>query len=418
VDDLLLRARRFADPLADPSLRRMWYSRLASEVGDWAARIALSLMVYAETGRPIAATAVTAVALLPNLGIGQVLGTLADRYPHRTVMITTDLVRGVLYLFLAVVHLPVPWVLAVAFLAGMAEPPFSAAHSAAVPLLAGDRYLATLKLFTSTRVAMTLLGFALGGVLSAVAGPSVALGLNGVSFLVAVAFVAGIRPTRSSEDGPAERLIRTALRALTSDRLILVSVAVVTVGSLGGIAVESLMVAYAAHLGYGATGAGLLATVPPIAAFATTLVIPSEGEHARLVRVVCWTVAVLSAVACLTFLLDSPLPWVLVGFVATGVQDVLTVPAGAVIGERLPQASRGTAFSILEGELALAQAAGALAAGGLAAVMSVAHASALLILPACAVAVLGLRRVPAARGTDGLPAAEAAPAGRPDLEPA
>jgi hypothetical protein len=310
-------------------------------------------------------------------------------------------------------------VLAVAFLAGMAEPPFAAAHSAAVPLLAGDRYLAALKLFTGTRVAMTLLGFALGGVLSAVTSPSVALGLNGVSFLLAVVFVAGIRPTRSSDDGPAEQLIRSALRALTSDRLVLVSVGVITVGSLGGIAVESLMVAYAAHLGYGATGAGLLATVPPIAAFALTLVIPTEGEHGRLVRMVCWTVAVLSAVACLVFLLDSPLPWVLVAFAATGAQDVLTVPAGAVIGERLPRSSRGTAFSILEGELALAQAAGALAAGGLAAVMSVAHASALLILPACAVAALGLWLVPRASGTSAVPVVEGGPAaGQPDLEPA
>ena len=29
------------------------------------------------------------------------------------------------------------------------------------------------------------------------------------------------------------------------------------------------MVAYAAHLGYGATGAGLLATIPPVAALLT-----------------------------------------------------------------------------------------------------------------------------------------------------
>jgi hypothetical protein len=305
-------------------------------------------------------------------------------------MVVSDVVRGLLFLLLAVTDLPVPALLAVAFVAGLADPPFSAAYSAALPQLAGDRYLAAQTLFTGTRQAMTLLGFAAGGLLVASAGTSVALGLNGLSFFVGALFIAGIRPTRSRDAADRRPLLRPAVRALTSDRLIVVSVAVVTLGTLLGMTVESLMVAYAAHLDLGATGAGLLATVPPLAAIGTAFFLPTDGEHGRLVRRVCWTVAGMATISFAVFALDSPLPLVLVGFLAAGSLDVMTVPAGAVIAQRLPQASRGTAFSCLEGLLMVSHAGGALVAGALAGGTSVPTAAAVMTLPAVAAAGVGL----------------------------
>jgi MFS family permease len=334
---------------------------------------------------------VTAVSLLPHLGIGQLLGTLADRYPHRTVMVISELWRGTAYLLLAFVHLPVPLVLALAFIAGLADPPFQAAFAAALPQLAGDRYMTVLTLWTSTRQAMTLVGFAAGGILVAATSPSLALALNALSFFAGVAFIARSRPTRSADpDDERQPLIRAAVRALTSDRLIVVSAATVTVGAILGMTVESLMVAYAAHLGYGAQGAGLLATIPPLAALLTALLIRAEGPHARLVRRVCWMVGVASSIAFAAFALDAPMPFIVIAFLAAGTTDVMTVPAAAVIGERLPQASRGTAFSFLEGALGVAQVVAALGAGALATVMSIASASALLALPALVMAAVGL----------------------------
>jgi MFS family permease len=257
------RVRTLTAPLADVSIRRLWYARVVSEAGDWAARLALALLVYAQTGSPLAATAVTTVSLLPHLGIGQVLGTLADRFPHRSVMVLAELWRGIFYLVLAFTELPVPLVLVLAFLAGMGDPPFQAALNAALPLLAGDRYMVVLTLWTSTRQAMTLVGFAAGGLLVAATSPAAALALNGASFLFGIVFIARIRPTRSNETSERRPLIRPAVRALTADRLILVSAGAVTIAAVLGVTVESLMVAYAAHLGYGAAGAGLLATIPP-----------------------------------------------------------------------------------------------------------------------------------------------------------
>jgi MFS family permease len=399
-----------ASPLSDVSLRRLWFARLVSEGGDWAARLALGLLVFAQTGSPLATTTVTAVSLLPHLGIGQLLGTLADRFPHRSVMVGAELWRGTVYLVLAFTHLPVPAILALAFVAGLADPPFLAANGAALPLLSGDRYMVVLTLWTSTRQAMTLVGFAAGGFLVAATSPSLALALNAASFLASIVFIAGIRPTRSSEPEDRQPLIRPAVRALTSDRLIVVSAGAVTIAAVLGVTVESLMVAYASHLGYGARGAGLLATIPPVAALLTALLMSSDGAHWQLVRRVCWLVTGLSTVAFTAFVLDSPMPFIAVAFLAAGALDVMTVPAGAVIGQRLPQASRGTAFSFLEGALGSAQVLGALLAGVLATTMSVAHASAILALPALAVGVAGLLVVRR-------PASEPAAPSLPDLRP-
>jgi len=385
------RITSLAAPLSDVSIRRLWFARVISEGGDWAARLALGLLVFGETRSALATTAVTAVSLLPHLGIGQVLGTLADRYPHRSVMVGSELWRGTVYLLLALVHLPVPFVLALAFVAGLADPPFQAAGGAALPQLAGDRYMTVLTLWTSTRQAMTLVGFAAGGVLVAATSPALALALNALSFFVGAAFIARSRPTRSTDpDAERQPLIRAAVHALTSDRLIVVSAATVTVGAVLGMTVESLMVAYAAHLGYGPRGAGLLATIPPVAALLTALLVRAEGPHARLVRRVCWMVGAASAIAFAAFVLDAPMPFIVIAFLAAGTTDVMTVPAAAVIGERLPQASRGTAFSFLEGALGVAQVVAALGAGALASVVSIATASAVLALPALAMAVVGL----------------------------
>ena len=117
-------------------------------------------------------------------------------------------------------------------------------------------------------------------------------------------------------------------------------------------------------------------------------------------------VSAASTIAFAAFVFDAPMPFIVIAFLAAGTTDVMTVPAAAVIGERLPQASRGTAFSFLEGALGVAQVVGALTAGALATVLSVAHASAILALPALAMGLVGLLVV---RSRDGETSGAATP---------
>ena len=73
-------------------------------------------------------------------GIGQVLATLADRYGRVAVMLAADVARAALFLAM-LLDVPVGALLVLAFLAGLATPPFEAARSAALPdLVPEERY--------------------------------------------------------------------------------------------------------------------------------------------------------------------------------------------------------------------------------------------------------------------------------------
>ncbi len=393
------------------SLRRLWAAQVVSEVGDWAARLALALLVFDRTGSPLATAAVTTVGLLPWFGIGQYLATFADRYDHRSVMLVSHLARAAIFVLIALVDLPVLAVLVLAFAAGCGDPPAGAAQSAALPQLAGERYLPALTLFNATQQVSTLLGFAAGGLLIAASSPSTALLVNAATFLAAGALLLGLPrtsartadPDDARQDGAGSAdasadgatpssgaLLRAGARALVADRLVLAAASVVTVSAFGGIAAESLLVPYAAQLGLGERGAGLLATVMPGAALAMALVLPTEGGARRLLRWVCLLTAGASLGSGLLFAVEGPLVLAVGALVLAGVLDLVTVPAGSVIGSRLPARSRATAFSILQGALQSVQALGALAAGALAAATSVSFALAVLSVPGVLAAGLGL----------------------------
>ena len=70
---------------------------MISLLGDWAGRLALTVLVLDRTGSPAWAAAVTAVSLAGFVGIGQVLATLADRFGRVSVMLVADVARAVLF---------------------------------------------------------------------------------------------------------------------------------------------------------------------------------------------------------------------------------------------------------------------------------------------------------------------------------
>ena len=73
---ILTRAAALGGPLRVPAFRRLWLAQLVSELGDWAARLALSYLVYERTGSAALAGIVTAASLIPWLGRGRLLAVL------------------------------------------------------------------------------------------------------------------------------------------------------------------------------------------------------------------------------------------------------------------------------------------------------------------------------------------------------
>ena len=364
------RARELASPLRIPEFRRLWAADMISLLGDWAGRLALAVLVLERTGSPGWAAAVTAVSLAGFVGIGQVLATFADRLGRISVMLMADLARAALF-GMMLISMPVGLVLVLAFLAGLATPPFEAARSAALPdLVPEERYGAALAFAGISIQASLVIGYALGGGLIALIGARGAVAVNACSFLVSAALLLRLRTTAAA--APAEniatvgRSLRDAASDLVGDRMVRRALVLVAVtGGLGTVD-EALVVPYADHVGIPIGLVGLLAATIPIGTLIGTAVIPTSGDHRRLLRAAAICAALTAAAA-------APLYWMEVGalgaffaFVISGGMFAVSIPTNVVIGMRLRRDARASAMGIALGVLMGCQALGAAVGGAVA----------------------------------------------------
>ena len=119
--------------------RRLWIALSLSSLGDWLSIVALTALAPSLTSggpaaRGSAVAGVWLVTLLPALLFGPLGGAVADRMDRRMLMITGDVLRGLL--FLSIPLFPkLTWIYVVKFLAGVITQFWSPATSASVPNL-------------------------------------------------------------------------------------------------------------------------------------------------------------------------------------------------------------------------------------------------------------------------------------------
>ncbi len=199
-----VRARvRVSDALAVREFRGIILAQVASEAGDQIARVALALLVLADTGSALLAAATFAVSFLPTFLGAALLGPVADRFTRRTLMLAADLGRAAAVGVLALVAVPdTPlWVLfALLFVAELFSPLFDAARSASIPDVLGSPQLVTVGtgLSRSLHLVNQAIGLVLGGAIVQLFSPRSALLLNAFSFLVSYALIAAFMKRRAS----------------------------------------------------------------------------------------------------------------------------------------------------------------------------------------------------------------------------
>ena len=356
-------------PLAVPAFRRLWVAQLVSEVGDWSARLVLSVLVYTRTGSPAITGLVTTASLVPWLGPGQLLTSLSERWPRRRVMVAADLTRAAAFT-LAVTPLPVPVLLAVVGCAGLATPPFEAARSAMRPEVISERLLPSAVALSSITQDLTVaVGYAAGGGLAALLGGSAALLVNALSFAASALLLAGLPAAAAPRDGQAGGALRQGMRALNRDPLIVRAVLLVTAAMLAATsltAVAAPLVVQVLHGGAEAVG-GIVALAATVS-IAATAAIPTDNEPLVLLK---WAAAYALTggavmVGCFTAIglgLGARTELAVLAFAATGLLFAVIAPANVVVSPRLPAELRATAMSLLMGGLVATEAAGAAGAG-------------------------------------------------------
>lgn len=364
------RTARFGEVFSVREFQVLWIALAQSGIGDQLAKVALSILVFDRTGSPLLTTLTYGVTYLPYLVAGPLLSPLADRYPRRAVLITTDLVRAVLVGLMVIPGMPL-WVLFVlVFATGLARPPFEAARSASLPdILPGDLFVVGSAVTQTTNQATQVVGFAVGGVAVALIGAPEALALNALSFLLAaLLFRVGLhkRDAPHADRRPTMRhLVRHGSRAIFADRRLR---ALIGLGMLAGFYVvpEALAVPYVRQeLQLDATHAGAMLALGPLgialgAILITRLVRPSRR------------VGLMGPLAVAGLLLLLPF-WFVPGFY---VSCLLLFLSGLACGYNLaanqafisivPHATRGQALGLAQTLLMLAQGVSTIAAGALA----------------------------------------------------
>ncbi len=344
--------------------RRIALARLISLTGTQAAFTALLFVLFERTG----SSRWLSAALLVTFGTQGLLtplaGVLGDRFDRRRLMIASELLGAASFSALAFARAPAP-LLALAFLATVAETPFFPAASAAVPNLvpAGDLAWANSTIAFGSNVGY-LAGPAMGGVLVAAVGAPAVFLFNAATFVVSALLVASVTGTFSRQRTEQEsyRGVRAGVRFMMSQpllRTMTIAFAVFAV-SIGSVLVAELPLA--TSFGTGSIGYGLISTMFGLGALAGSLagrLLTESNERRFLVACSFVTAAGFGSVAL------APAFWfVLVAMLVSGASDGLVDVAVEVIYQRLsPDAVRSRVIAALESVFLLGLAVSFLFAG-------------------------------------------------------
>lgn len=390
--------KRFSDlfaPLAYRDFRFLWSAQVFSELGDWAGRLALAVLVAERTGSTLLTALVTSASVVPYIGIGQLLATYANRFPRRTVIIVTDIGRAALFASLAI-EMPIALMLVLAFLAGCLTPPFEAARNGLTPLsVPRERYGDAIALASITFDLAVLFGYAAGGALLAVVGARPALLMNAGSFIVSALLLAMI-PSAGQRipDGETVR-VRDGWRTVVDDpfiRRFFVSYTVVGACAVVG---ESLVALYALQvLAEEAGVSGVLAASIPIGAIVAAVLARSHGDDSAKLRRGSAVALVGAAAGIAVFASEPGLPMVLAGFAAIGALNASRIPANEVSVIRMDDRVRGPAITVLNGFMLGGQAVAAAAGGLIARSIGVRETIVLSLVVAALVGLWGTIRPP------------------------
>jgi hypothetical protein len=351
----------------------VWCAQALSDLGDWAAVVAVAALVLDRTGSAALTGSVFAVSLGPAMVAGPYLATLGDRLPRRTVMVTADLVRTALALAMA---LPVPVAALYVLLAAtaVATAPFRAARAALIPeMVPIERYHDALTLRAITEQLGVLGGYATGGALVAVIGARGALVVNAATFLASAALLltvtAGRAASAAAPDGSrptAHGQLRAALAGLAAQRVVLVTAGLACAFAGAGMVGESLTVVFAVRsLGREAALGGILAAAVPVGTIVAGLVPFDPGGPAP-VRRIGLTGAVAAAVAASAFAVGGSLPMSLLAFAGVGGLFGTVIAAQAVCGAHVPAHLRSSTFGFVQAVMAGTEATAAVGGGLLA----------------------------------------------------
>ncbi|MGH3784850.1 MAG: MFS transporter [Pseudonocardiaceae bacterium] len=379
-----------------------------SNTGSWMQRIAQDWLVLQLTGNSGLALGVTTVLQsLPVLLFGMWGGVVADRFPKRKVLIGAQVALSVPAGTLGVLTatgVAMPWhVYTMAFCLGMAtvfDQP--ARQSFVVEMTGQDRLPAAVSVNSLIYNGARLIGPSLAGMAIAVFGLAVGFLLNALSYLVALAALALMRPA-ALDELPAcagKRRLRAGLAHVSARVDLLLPVVIMGITSAFGQSMQVVLPLLAKQdFSSNAGGYGLLVTAMAAGAVTGALCFTDRVRRPRN-AVLLSSAVTLGALEVLTAV--APSYWICFAvLVAAGTATLVTnISANAAVNLRVDPAMRGRAMALFIVVLLTSNSLGALLLGAIAESFSPTTAlvfggvTVIVASPTAAVLLLGRAGIP------------------------
>ncbi|MDF2883131.1 MAG: putative transporter protein family [Clostridiaceae bacterium] len=179
--------------------------QLVSIFGDNIYEIALGFWILAITGSTALMGTIMAAAVLPKIFISPFAGTFIDRHHRRNIMIITDVVRGILILFIGIAavmgFIQIWMIIAIGIIVGICGCFFSPAINSVIPdIVSKSKLIKANSILSLVSTANYMVGNAAGGFMVQILGAPIIFIINGVSFLFSATaeFFVKIPPVEST----------------------------------------------------------------------------------------------------------------------------------------------------------------------------------------------------------------------------
>jgi MFS family permease len=328
---------------------------LASNTGTWMQGIAAPYLLYQLTHSTAWLGIGAFMAFFPGLCMSPLAGSLADRYPRKTILLWTQTaMMAVAFALWGVVAADVasPGVIVTLLgLGGVASGLNITAWQSFVPqLVPREDLLAAVRLNSMQFVSARAFGPALAGVVLQLYGAGTAFFLNGISFLLVLGALVLIHPSPVELEASSERVLahfRGALAYVRARAGLLLPVLMIAVVSLFGSSVAQLAPAFAEDVfDVGKSGYGLLVAAFGVGAIGGSLIVALWAERYRRSRVAIGGLFVFAAGELLFAL--APVYAVGIAGMATmgGAYISIATSLNTSVQARVDEAYRGRALSI------------------------------------------------------------------------
>ncbi|MEV5648100.1 MFS transporter [Nocardia sp. NPDC052254] len=405
-----------------PHARRLLAADAISKAGDWVLYVAMSFLIF-RAGGAGALALFSALRIVVPFVLGPWAGHMGASIRPRTLMIMADVARAALLICAAAAaHTgQSAWVL-VALVVGCAM--LSAFHAPAErrlqrDVVTPDQRAAFNAVIGSSATTVIVVAPVLGGLLTTLVGNVGALLVDAASFLLSAVLVATVRRAEvtaseppsadpATATGPRGGALSAALRAATSDPVVLACV--ITQAAACTIAGASLVLVpiLAGHLGAGGAAIGWLTAAIGVGSVLGVLI---GGGVARNERVLLCVVSIIAMGPMLGLLGSSPnLLVALVCGVAIGLAANVPEPMyWTSYGNRVNEADSSSLYGLVESAITGGFALGGVVVGALVAALGITVGT--WVLGALGTAAAATALIPALRHHRAQPSADRSSAG-------